>query len=258
LRKAGRAIVVGAGAVGVELVGEILTQFPEKTVTIVDMATAILPGFGPKCIEHAICWLRRMGAELRLGEAIQDIGADSITLKSGEVLFADVVYKCVGMMPNTSMVKGAPDFTAALGFRDSLNVNDHLQVGSCKNVFCVGDMMSHSSRELKLGHTAELNGHLAARNILASVQGSKMVRYPEGVVGAAVTPKLYALSLGRYDASLGFNWLVVNGFIAAFVKWLLEWTKVAAAAEQPVGVLFWIVADAISLFLGNSVLKQHS
>lgn len=82
----------------------------------------------------------------------------------------------------------------------------------------VGDMMSHDSRELKLGHTAEVhflqhvplervafelfepiqvNGHLAARNIAALLDNKPLLSYPEGVVGAKATPKIFCLSLGE-------------------------------------------------------------
>jgi len=255
LRLSEKVIIVGAGAVGVELAGEILTEFPRKRVMLVDMAPTVLPGFPPRCAEHALRWLRRMGVELRLGQAIAEINTESIALKTGEVLDAGIVYKCVGVMPNTSMMKNTA-FASALGFRDSVNVNDNLQIAGYSNIFCVGDMMSHSSRELKLGHTAEVNGHLAAHNVGAlAAGGAKLLEYPEGVVGAATTPKIFCLSLGRYDASLGFNWLVLNGWLPALVKWLLEWTKVAAAGERPVGVLFWRLADALSLWLGRRLIR---
>mmetsp|Transcript_15095 Transcript_15095/g.29717 ORF Transcript_15095/g.29717 Transcript_15095/m.29717 type:complete len:229 (-) Transcript_15095:175-861(-) len=198
-----------------------------------------------------------MNVELRLGQPISEIGSDFITLGGGEQLQADVVYKCVGVLPNTAMVKNVPEFRDDLGFRDSLIVNDHLQVGTFPNIFCIGDMMTHRSKEIKLGHTAELNGHAAAHNIVALAQGKKLMRYPEELVGGALTPKLYALSLGRYDACLGFNWLEISGWFAALMKWLLEWTKVSAAADQPVGVFFWIIADAVSLFLGRTCIKSR-
>ena len=117
-------------------------------------------------------------------------------------------------------------------------------------------MMSHTSKELKLGHTAEVNAHLAAHNILASVHGKPLLTYPHGVTGADTTPKIYCLSLGRYDAVMGFNGLVLRGWFVAVMKWLLEWTKVAAAAERPVGVLFWAVADGMSMWLGRTLLRQ--
>merc|ERR1712160_130653 len=112
-----------------------------------------------------------------------------------------------------------------------------------------GDMCYHAgSDEIKLGHTAELNGHLVAENILhlacANQQDGesqhlikKLLKYPNGVVGNVATPFIYNLSLGKYDATLGFNSLVINGTLAAIVKWLIEWTKVAAAKRRPIGIL---------------------
>ena len=60
---------------------------------------------------------------------------------------------------------------------------------------------------------------------------------------------------------MGFNSLVLSGWLVALVKWLLEWTKVAAAQQRPVGVLFWKVADSASMLLGRTLLptrKQQS
>ena len=93
LASSGSVIIVGAGAVGVELAGEILTACPHKRVTFVDMAPSILPGFPPPCVDFTRRWLESMGAELRLGEPIETIGATSVTLRSGEVLRADAVYR---------------------------------------------------------------------------------------------------------------------------------------------------------------------
>jgi len=253
LEESSSVLIVGAGAVGVELAGEVLTKFPKKKVTIVDMAKSILPGFAPESVQFALRWLEAKGVELRLGEAIADIGDTSITLKSGEVLPAGVVYKCVGVLPNTKMLQDSP-FKSAFGFRDSIIVNDQLQLAGHPNIFAVGDMMSHESRELKLGHTAEINGHLAALNIIAQLTEKPLLKYPDGVVGAKTSPKIFCLSLGKYDASLGFNRLVINGALPAVVKWVLEWTKVAAAAERPVGLLFWNFADWSSNLLGRTLL----
>ena len=257
LSRASSVIIVGAGAVGVELAGEILTVFPNKKVTFVDMAPAILPGFDEAASVYSRSWLERRGAELMLGEAIERIGSESILLKSGVELEADVVYKCVGVMPNTAMLRESP-FAAHFGFRSSIEVNDHLQVAGHPRVYCVGDMMSHKSRELKLGHTAEVNAHLASHNILNAIHGKPLLTYPNGVTGADTTPKIWCLSLGRYDAVLGFNGLVLHGWYVAVVKWLLEWTKVAAAAERPVGILFWRVADGMSMWLGRTLLRPST
>ena len=72
--------------------GEILTVYPGKKVTFVDMAPTILPGFDEAASAYSLQWLQRRGAELMLGEPIERIGAESILLKSGRELEADVVY----------------------------------------------------------------------------------------------------------------------------------------------------------------------
>ena len=76
----------------------------------------------PRCCR----WLEERGAELLLGEPIETIGAESVTLRSGRELRADVVYRCVGVLPNTGMLASSP-FASAFGFRNSVVVDDHLQ-----------------------------------------------------------------------------------------------------------------------------------
>ena len=252
LKAASKVIVIGAGAVGMELVGEILTVYPEKQVVVVDFAKSILPGFDEGACSYALAWCEKAGVELMLGEAIDKIEETSIVLQSGATLTADVVYKCVGVMPNTGVLKDTP--FEGKGFRGSVEVNDFLQVDGYPSVYCVGDMMSHASKELKLGHTAEVNGHLVAHNIEASVNGEELAKYPSGVTGAEWTPKIYCLSLGKYSAVLAFNGLVLSGWYVAVIKWLLEWTKVAAAGERPVGVFFWWFADGFSNLLSATIL----
>jgi|TARA_B110001469_G_scaffold118141_1_gene124646 NADPH-dependent 2,4-dienoyl-CoA reductase/sulfur reductase-like enzyme len=91
LERAKTVIIVGAGPVGVELAGEILTVYPDKRVTFVDMATTILPGFDEAAATYSRAWLELRGVELMGGEPIERIGADTVLLKSGIELTADVV-----------------------------------------------------------------------------------------------------------------------------------------------------------------------
>ena len=265
LDKAEHIIVVGAGAVGVELVGEILTVRPEKRVTLVDMNDTVLRGFEKGCVTHADKWLRAKGADLVLAERISAITDTSVTLESGRVVRGDVVYRCTGWQPNTELMKGSP-LGAELGFRDAVVVNDFLQVPGKPHIFALGDAMTHEgSKELKLGHTAEVNAHLAAKNVRRmlrraseSLLTAPLLTYPRGVTGADLTPKIYCVSLGAYEATLAFNGLVISGFLAALTKWLLEWTKVQAARARPIGVVFWIIADVVSNWLGRTLLPTKA
>ena len=117
-------------------------------------------------------------------------------------------------------------------------------------------MVHRRTNELKLGHTAEVNGHLVSKNICRVIDGQPLLTYPEGVTGASTTPRLYAISLGKYDGVIAFNWLVFGGPLAAVAKWMLEWTKVRAVSNGFVGNFFWAVADYVSLFLGRTLLRD--
>jgi NADH dehydrogenase FAD-containing subunit len=221
------------------------------------MESRILPGFQDSSVKHATEWLEKNGAELKLGCPLQNLGDKSVTFADGKTLEVDLVYKCVGVTPNTGFLKQGALSASLKGPRGSVIVNDHLQLEGFDNIFCAGDMNFHArSNELKLGHTAEVNAALVSKNILRLVRSrnEKLLSYPEGVVGNAVTPVIYDLSLGKYDATLAFNSLVLNGGLAAVVKWMLEWTKVAAASHRPVGIVFWIIADFVSNLLGRTLL----
>lgn len=270
LASAQTVAIVGAGAVGVEIAGEIRDRYPAgtKRVMLIDMAPTILPGLEPASIRYATKWLQDNDVELYLGSPLRSIDQKSVTFAEGTKVQVDVVYKCVGVNPNSDIIKSNSLAESLQGPNKSVVVNDHLQVVGHSHVFCAGDLCFHGkSSELKLAHTAELNGHLVAENILRMVAqesnqygsgpaAEPLLLYPDGVVGNTVTPKIYVLSLGKYDATLGLNQLVINGSIGAIMKWIIESMSVAAAAQRPIGNLFWLIAHFSSNLLGRTVLAS--
>mmetsp|Transcript_12526 Transcript_12526/g.45675 ORF Transcript_12526/g.45675 Transcript_12526/m.45675 type:complete len:557 (-) Transcript_12526:438-2108(-) len=246
-------LIVGAGAVGVELAGEIATTYPEKSITVVDRNSHVLAnGFPKSSQDYCEKWLRTHGVDLRLNTPITNVHDEGCDLQDGSKITAQVVYRCMGAKPATDCLGSS--IGGIIDARGALRVNDYLQVVGYRNVFAVGDVIAHSSNEWKLGHTAEMNGRLAALNLSRLDEQKELMKYPDGIVGGPLTPKVYCVSLGKYDASLGFNKMVVNGALPALMKWLLEWTQVQKAQERHIGILFWHVADHVANFLGRTVL----
>jgi len=271
--------IVGAGAVGVELAGEILTAYSAKQpkykrVILVDLAPQILTGFLPSTVDYATTWLKQHGAELCLGSSLKHIGKKSLTFADGKELHVDVVYRCIGAAPAVKFLKKTPLAAALTGPKESVKVNDYFQVVGFEKhqIFCAGDMCYHSgTKELKLGHTAEVNAHLVAANILRMIRNQlheerqssvlldpKLLTYPSGIVGNDVTPVLYNISLGKYDASIGFNSVAFHGSLAAVIKWLIEWTKVAAVQRRPIGILSWKFGDFVTNLLSRTILSTKT
>lgn len=252
-------VIVGAGAVGVELAGEILTVHPNITLYLFDMAPTVLPGFPSSSAQYATKWLQSRGAILRLSTSLKNIGLDNVELADRSVIQADIVFKCMGSPPNVGFLRKSDLRDALTGPKGAVEVNDHLQVLGHETIYCAGDMMYHArSNEVKLGHTAEVNSHLCAGNILRAASGMKpTLVYPNDVVGNSVTPFIYCVSLGKYDATLGFNGLVLNGPLFSIVKWVIEWSKVMAMQKKIIGVWFWLFGDFVANLLSRTVLQQN-
>ena len=103
--------------------------------------------------------------------------------------------------------------------------------------------------------SGEISGKISgeiSRKISAS--SPELEEYPDGAVGAHVAPRVFCVSLGEGYGVLSFNGVVIEGSIAAVVKALLEWTKVAACAERPVGVLFWKFGDAAANWISRNLV----
>ena len=72
-----------------------------------------------------------------------------------------------------------------------------------------------------------------------------------------MSPRIFAISLGKSDGCVIFNRLVVNGAcgLAAAAKKLVERTKMRAVREETAGVVFWECADVISAALSKFAFR---
>lgn len=259
LRGAASILVLGGGAVGTELAAEIACFHPEKHVTILDAQPHLVPCFPGQTVEYVEAWFRRRGVRVILGEMLESFDDRGCVTRSGQTIKADYVFNCLGMKCNTHCVQSGA-FHGEVTLKGALQVNEFFQVGEAENVFAIGDMMLHPSLELKQAYFAETNGEAAASNILSLSAGrdkSTWVRYPHDICGNAAMPLVYVVSLGRYDGSLGFNKLVINGVIAAVLKWVIEWTKVKQMQGRPIGILIWMIGDWLTFLLSRTVLKPR-
>jgi len=104
LLKAKNVLIIGAGSTGCELAGEIATEFPESTVTLVSSGAGVLPGdsntqsFRSKVTSQ----LESLKVKIVSNERIEtDFTAYSLTPKSlssnsGTKFEADVVFLTIG------------------------------------------------------------------------------------------------------------------------------------------------------------------
>lgn len=148
LRQAKRALVVGAGGVGVELAGELTSAYPHLTVVLVEKQDDILPlePCDPRLRTELRYQLEQRNVELVLGTSLGylppvDVGVLSpfeVDTKDGRNIQADIWFRCYGSRVASGYL--GPEFDQAKRGDGSLNVDEYLQVVGHPGVFAVGDL----------------------------------------------------------------------------------------------------------------------
>jgi NADH dehydrogenase FAD-containing subunit len=143
--KAARSVaIVGAGAVGVELAGEIATGMSGKKIDLVSATAMLFPDFTPALG-------RRLGAELAALDVSIHLGATAEGLRetmrptsgplaiAGRSLFAaDLIFPVMGAKPDNALLKALPGATFdPLG---RVTVDKWLRPAGARNIFALGDV----------------------------------------------------------------------------------------------------------------------
>lgn len=99
-----RVVILGAGLGGVELAlasaHRLKTQGARAEVTLIDRATALLPGLGAGARRRVMARLAADGIVLRTGAEVAAIGPVSVTLAGGEEIGSDFTLMVAGARPH--------------------------------------------------------------------------------------------------------------------------------------------------------------
>jgi apoptosis-inducing factor 2 len=191
LASASRVLLVGAGPVGLELAGEITDVWPDKEVTIVDIAEDILGGiYSPEMRERLRDQLDERGVRLVLGAPLAEeitvvpgVNAPfSTSTTAGVEIDADIWFRCYGVVPQSDYLAG--ELLSARRPDGFIDVDERLRVAGNDNVFAIGDVTGIA--EPKRAAAAQHHAQVVADNIAAMAQGrAPEVAYrpgPDGVL----------------------------------------------------------------------------
>ena len=188
-----RAVVVGGGFIGLEMVENLVHRGFE--VTLVEMSDQVLPPVDPEHARVVESHLKRHGVRLALGDSVTEFkqaanGAIDVQTKSGKTHNADVVILALGVRPDTTLAKAAG---LEIGERGGIRVDDQMRT-SDPDIFAVGDAIEVKDfvtgewSLIALAGPANRQGRIAA-NVIAGrnsrfrgTQGTSIV----GLFGAAI------------------------------------------------------------------------
>ncbi|MGA8347904.1 MAG: FAD-dependent oxidoreductase, partial [Isosphaeraceae bacterium] len=181
-----RAVVVGAGFIGLELVENFVRR--GIAVTVVELQDQVLPPFDKEMTTPLAEHLATKGVSLLLGQSAEafERGPDDLTvvLKSGIRLTAQLVVLGVGVRPENKL---AIDAGLQVGPRGGIRVNEHLQTTD-PDIYAVGDVIevkdfvTGEPTQVPLAGPANRQGRIAADHIFGraaryrGTQGTAIVR----------------------------------------------------------------------------------
>lgn len=166
---AGRAVVVGAGFIGIEVAENLVRRGIDTT--IVELGNQILPTWDHEMIAPLEQHLRDTGVNLCLNASaekfIESDNGLTVQLSTGESLQADFAVVSIGVRPESKLAASAG---VKCGDRGGIEVNDHMQT-NVPDVYAVGDVteitdfVSKSSVHIPLAGPANRQGRIAADHL---------------------------------------------------------------------------------------------
>ncbi len=199
----GRAVVVGAGYIGLEMV-EMLKE-RGMDVALVELMDQVMPIMDAEMAQVIQQELEQHDVEVHLGDGLAGFELDGkqvrrVVLNSGARLDADLVVLGIGVRPNTRL---AEDAGLELGSMKGIQVNRYCQT-SAPDIYAVGDAAEYpfgptgETMRIPLAGPANRAGRLAGEHAatgdarpMADVYGTAIVRvFAQAAATTGLTVKL--------------------------------------------------------------------
>lgn len=143
--KAARSVaIVGAGAVGVELAGEIAVGMPGKRIDLVSSTATLFPNFAPALGRRLLADLTALSVSVHLGaaaEGLRDVAGPTsgpLGVVGQPPIVADLIFPATGARPDNTLLKAMPG--AAIDGLGRVVVDEWLRPAGARNVFALGDV----------------------------------------------------------------------------------------------------------------------
>lgn len=207
LAGASRALIVGAGPVGLELAGEIRAAFPDVGVTVADISAEILEGpYDPALRAELTAQLEGLGVQLLLGSPFVALpptapgrpGAFTVATEAGATVTADVWFRCFGVTPVSDYLGDA--LAAARTPEGYIAVTPELRVAGEESVFALGDV---STADRKMAGIARVQADVVVANIRALASGAEELTSYERFPPAIALPLGPAGGAGQFPGQDG-------------------------------------------------------
>ncbi|KAJ7158526.1 hypothetical protein C8R46DRAFT_1109448 [Mycena filopes] len=182
-------LLVGGGAVGCELAGELKDRWPAKEVTIVHGHSLLLNDTYPVKFRALVAaGLEARGVKFLFNQVVggDDLHASTVVTRTGLELcvIADLIVRTTGAThPNTGFIKSFDaDVLTSAGF---VKVKPTLQLPEYPNIFAAGDIIDWNEQKQALKSSA--HAQLVTKNVIGYLKGTSLKSYSTKLEGISLT-----------------------------------------------------------------------
>ncbi|KAJ5111994.1 hypothetical protein N7532_000039 [Penicillium argentinense] len=185
VQKAKSVLIVGGGAVGVQMATDLKEYYPKKVVTVVQSRPQVMPNFHPQLHDLIKKRFDELGIRLVTGSrvTIPEGGFPNngkpfdVQLTNGTIESTEFVILATGQTPNNQMVA---DLEPSAGGASVVNPDNgflrirptmQLQDKKYSNIFAVGDIADTGAQ--KAARPGSVQAGVVARNIVSLIEGNK-------------------------------------------------------------------------------------
>ena len=205
-----RAVVVGGGFIGLEMVENFVHRGLD--VTLIEKLDQVMPPLDPEMAQLVQRYMIKHGVRLELNDGVAGFqqatdGSLKVLTSSGKSHPADVVILAIGVRPETELAKMAG---IEIGQRGGIRVDDQMRT-SHPDIFAVGDavevrdIVTGQWTLIPLAGPANRQGRIAADVIAGrgsryrGTQGTSICQIFEGVIAQTGTSEKVLVRLGDND-----------------------------------------------------------
>lgn len=216
-----RVAIVGGGASGVELAGEIQnfarlvarkyhTRIHHPKVVLIEGSDRVLPMFDPVLSAKAYKRLQELGVELRLSTKVNSCEAGKVCIDSGDIK-AEAIIWTAGSRPVDFYSNHPKVFKLEKG---RVKVDEYLRADGHDDIYVLGD--NAFTPHTGMAQTALYDAKFVTRNLIRQRKGDKPVEY-------RARHPIYVVPVGE-------NWAVLqtgnhqwSGYQAWLVRRRADW-----------------------------------
>lgn len=191
-------VIIGGGAVGVQMATDLKELYPSKKVTLVQSRDRVMPKFHPQFHKVISQRFAELGVELVTNSGVVlpsggfpcDGSTFTVKLQDGRELQTQLVIPATGQRPNNELVGTLPSREPLISTDGFIRVKPTLQLADPEypHIFAVGDIADTGAH--KAARPGAAQAAVLAKNVLSMVEGKELSE------GITITPPALHITLG--------------------------------------------------------------